>query len=357
MNTFRTSPRNICSSLPGVWRARQQKSLRFIQLECYSSSAFRLDSFKKRANALEEDYFRRNRKQNNQHVTHTEFPTQPKQPTYSQCKKDTHGETDEFSFEDKYHSMVANTVDTILTVGVDGIGPLASAKSLAGHYKRQEFPNTESRVDSLVTFECSKTFGLSFMTGLGGALMLPVSLSAIWALTFSGKAVQIALASSWVLQARLAATIAELNGFNTDEDRVRLMVLRSLLHEKGSPTIANPVSPSKKVSPSETIAGVESEETYDTNAISDAATTKLFREQLPMRVPLSTLIALQHSAGHKLIQCASVKAGASGSARMFPLMGGVVGGSVDAASMLATSRTARGLFKGEICGLAEQSSA
>ena len=74
-----------------------------------------------------------------------------------------------------------------------------------------------------------------------------------------------------------------------------------------------------------------------------AAAGKLSFEQ-GVRVPMQAVLALQYRAGQHLVQRAGMRAGAHMGSRALPLLGGVVGGAVDAAAMLKVSTAASELF-------------
>jgi hypothetical protein len=88
----------------------------------------------------------------------------------------------------------------ITNKGLDGVPPLSSASDLALEYKiDNSYQNDDERVDSLVNWETTKNFISGFITGLGGAVTLPVSMPS-------------AFGASWLIQARMAGAIAQLYG-------------------------------------------------------------------------------------------------------------------------------------------------
>src|SRR5690348_16655371 len=100
---------------------------------------------------------------------------------------------------------------------IDGVFPLSSAAALAEEYLiDNSYSDNEDRIDSLINWETTKNFTSGFVSGLGGLLVLPFSLPA-------------GFGASWIIQARMAAAIAKINGHNLDSDRVRTFVMAALV--------------------------------------------------------------------------------------------------------------------------------
>jgi len=60
--------------------------------------------------------------------------------------------------------------------GIDGVPPLSSSKALAREYiLDKSFKSPHLKVDSLIRWETAKNFTSGFVTGLGGAITIPVS--------------------------------------------------------------------------------------------------------------------------------------------------------------------------------------
>lgn len=200
-------------------------------------------------------------------------------------------------------SMALQLVDWVVNKAVSGVGPLNSAVSLAAEYAGDSsFSGTSHRVNSLINWETSKNFTSGFITGLGGLLTLPVNVPA-------------ALGASWVIQARMAAAIAILNGHNIREDRVRTLILLSL-------------------------AGDSAKEVA--KAVGIKIGNKL-SEQLLRQIPGKLLIEINRCVGFRLLTKAGEK-GCINLLKAVPLVGGVIGGTVDASACLAVGAAAHNLF-------------
>ena len=104
----------------------------------------------------------------------------------------------------------------ILDKAVQGIGPLPSASDLADEYRRKTYANDAERVQALIRWAVAKNVATGFVSGLGGALTLPV--------TIPGS-----LAASLAIQAPMVGAIAEIYGHDSKDDPVRTAMLLCML--------------------------------------------------------------------------------------------------------------------------------
>lgn len=186
-----------------------------------------------------------------------------------------------------------------------GVGPLCSASELAAQYEADDsYADIEDRVAALIRWESAKNFGIGFVSGLGGPATLPV-------------AVPSSLCANWVVQARLSATIAGLYGYDPEDDRVRTMVMASLLGDAGVALVRN--------------AGVQ-------------VANKAFRKALE-QIPGRLLIEINKKVGFRLLTKAGEK-GVVNFMKFVPIAGGVVSGAVDGAACMAVGKAARAIFRG-----------
>lgn len=192
----------------------------------------------------------------------------------------------------------------LLDQGLAGIGPLSSAESVASTYLRDaKYRDDDARVAALIKWETTKNFTTGFLTGLGGFLTLPVAVPA-------------ALAASWVVQARMAGAIARIYGHDLESARVRTKVLLSLAGDVAKDAIKDL---GLKVGDKLTQRGVD---------------------QIPGRllVEVDKRIAAKLAAqvGSRVVLRFP---------RAVPLIGGVVGGALDAVVCRKVGATARTLFR------------
>lgn len=193
-------------------------------------------------------------------------------------------------------------VTWIVGKAVEGVPPLSSASNLAQEYMIDaSYANNDERVASLIKWETSKNFTAGFLTGLGGVLTLPVAVPA-------------ALGASWLIQARMAGAIAVIDGHDLEEDRVRTLVLLSIVGDSAKEVL-------KQV-------GVK---------VADKLT-----EKVVMKVPGKVLIEINKRVGFRLLTKAGEK-GAIVLVKGVPVVGGIVGGAFDAIACQTVGNVAHSL--------------
>lgn len=196
-------------------------------------------------------------------------------------------------------------VKWISNKAIEGIPPLKPAKDLALEYQiDNNYTDNDDRVDSLINWETTKNFTSGFVTGLGGLLTLPVSVPA-------------ALGASWVIQARMVASIAIIYGHDIKEDKVRTIVLLSLVGDS-------------------------------INEVLKGAGLKITRKsmaKLISKVPGKALIKINKMVGFRLI----TKAGKTGIINLMkggvPVVSGIVSGGFDAYTCRKIGYIAKGIFR------------
>lgn len=192
----------------------------------------------------------------------------------------------------------------LLDKGLAGAGPLSSAEDLASEYLIDgSFASDEARVDALIRRETRKNFTTGFVTGLGGIVTFPVTIPA-------------ALGASWLIQARMAGAIARIYGHDLASERVRTKILLSLAGD------------------------VAKEAMNDLGLKLGSKLTQRAVDQIPGRL----LVEVNKRIGARLL------ANVGGRVllkvpRAVPILGGVVGGSLDAVVCRMTGRSAKTLFR------------
>jgi hypothetical protein len=201
-------------------------------------------------------------------------------------------------------SQALKVVNWITDKAISGAPPLSSAEDLAKEYLiDSSYPHNNDRVWALINWETTKNFTSGFVTGLGGLLTLPIAIPA-------------AFGASWIIQARMSAAIAIIHGHSLQEDRVRTLVLVSLLGDAGKEVLKR--------------AGIK--------------VAQKLGENLIKRIPGRVLIEINKKVGFRLL----TKAGQTGIVNLIkwvPGIGGVVGGVVDAASCRIVGDTAHNVFR------------
>ena len=155
------------------------------------------------------------------------------------------------------------------------------------------------------------TLGVSLSltgSGLGGVLTIPISLPGT-------------LVAAWIVQARMAAAVARIYGHDVREDRVQTFVLLSVLGKFAVDVL-------KKAAEKIGIG---------------------LGKKVLQQIPGQLLIAINKQIGFRLV----TKTGQKGVVNLIkgvPLIGGVVGGTIDAVSCRAAGNLARALFRRENLG-------
>lgn len=200
-------------------------------------------------------------------------------------------------------SQIQQFVEWITDKAISGVPPFSSAKDLATEYLIDaSYPHHEDCVWSLINWETTKNFTSGFVTGLGGLLTLPISIPS-------------AFGASWIIQVRMAGAIARIHGHSLQSDRVRTLVLVSLLGDAGKEVL-------KQV-------GIKVAQKLGENLIN--------------QIPGKVLVKINKKVDFRLI----TKAGERGVVNLMkgvPLLGGFVSGVVDAASCRVVGDTAHSIF-------------
>ena len=106
-------------------------------------------------------------------------------------------------------------VTRIVDIGIDGLGPLDAAVTVADEI-RAKSGSTEDAVDDVVRSHGRLAAAGGFVTGLGGFITLPVALPAN-------------IAEFYILATRMVAGIAHLRGYDLSRPEVRTAVLLTLV--------------------------------------------------------------------------------------------------------------------------------
>lgn len=189
--------------------------------------------------------------------------------------------------------------------GIDGKAPgMKTSAQLAEVYLQDSrYGDHDARIDSLIRWESSKTFTTGFATGVGGVLVLPVTIPT-------------AIASAWVVQARMVGAIAHIRGYDLDDDRVRTLALA---------TIAGDATAKEAVKRIGTDLGTRAS------------------KQAVSRISGRALIEINKKVGFRLLTKAG-RTGVINISKAIPLVGGVVGGTVDGAATIVVGKVAKRTF-------------
>ncbi|HYP43590.1 MAG TPA: EcsC family protein [Propionibacteriaceae bacterium] len=104
----------------------------------------------------------------------------------------------------------------VLEMAIDGLGPVPSAKQVAGKALERQSGSVESAIESIVESHVRLASAQGFVANLGGVAALPVAVPA----NVTGMA---------VLHVRMIAAIAHLRGYDVNDNRVRTALVMCLL--------------------------------------------------------------------------------------------------------------------------------
>lgn len=193
---------------------------------------------------------------------------------------------------------------TVTDGAVKGFANVTGAEQLALEYlNSKKYKNKEEVVNDLIKWEATKSFGFGFITGLGGAITLPVSIPA-------------SLMASWMVQARLCASIAYIYGHDIEEDKVKTAIMLTIMGDAGKEILKD--------------IGVNVAKDVSMQIIKNV-TPKLIKE-------------INKAIGFRIMTKATQKTFMSGLVRFVPVVGGIVGGSVDAATCNTVGALAKKYF-------------
>ncbi len=198
--------------------------------------------------------------------------------------------------------IVGRLIQVLLDAGIDGLGPLKSARELAD-LARRDTRTTEGAVKKIVRSHVVKGGVGGFVTGVGGFVTMPVALPAN-------------VVEFYVGATRMVAGIATLRGYDLDDPQVRSAVLLTLIGSDADEVLSK--------------AGL----TGGTGKV-----VGLVGQQLPP----AALLMLNKAIGFRILRGVGEKAFAR-LGRAIPLAGGVVGGGIDVWMMKRIADHALGEF-------------
>jgi hypothetical protein len=183
--------------------------------------------------------------------------------------------------------LVGRLVQILLDAGIDGLGPLHSAREMADAARR-DTRTQEGAVKKVIRSHVVKGGVGGFVTSVGGFVTMPVALPAN-------------VVEFYVGATRMVAAIASLRGYDVDDPQVRTAVLLTLVGSDADEVLAK--------------AGLTG---------GSGKMVGFVGQQLPP----AALLILNKAIAFRLLRGFGEKAFAR-LGRAVPLAGGVVGGGVD----------------------------
>lgn len=195
-----------------------------------------------------------------------------------------------------------NLLDVCYDKALQGVLPgEKSIEELAEDYLAKT-SSREKAIDKLIGYQTVLCGTNGFITGLGGLLVLPVTISAN-------------VAGVIYVQLRMIAAIAHINGYDIYSDQVRTIAYTCLTGSSAANILKN--------------VGIKISEKMAVNALK--------------RVPGAILIKINQQVGFRLVTKFGQK-GLVNVIKMMPLVGGVVGGVFDTGMTLTIGNIAKKVF-------------
>ena len=196
---------------------------------------------------------------------------------------------------------VAGLIESLLDIGIDGQGPFASACAVAD-VKRAEKPDAEEAVNAVVSSHLRLAAAGGFVTGVGGFIILPLALP-------------VNVLEFYLVATRMVAAVASLRGYDTSRPEIRSAVLLTLVGADADDLLRK--------------AGV-----IKTGRLADLAA---------QRLPGPALMVVNKAVGFRLLATVGKK-GLTRFGKAVPLIGGVLGASLDGLLLKKIADHARNEF-------------
>ncbi len=198
-------------------------------------------------------------------------------------------------------NAIMKLLDYAYNTAINGLPGFDDAESMAEDYLKKD-GDLNSQVNSLINWQTAKAGTSGFLSGLGGIIVLPVAIPAN-------------IASVMLLQVRMIAAIAHMGGHNLQDDKVKTLVYACLAGNGAKEILKN--------------TGIQVGKKVGVQAIKN--------------IPGKVLVAINQKVGFRLVTKFGEK-GIVNLVKLVPLLGGIIGGSVDIASTSIVGNTAKNIF-------------
>lgn len=185
--------------------------------------------------------------------------------------------------------LIAKTLDWAFSKATVGFAGIDSAYDLANSYAKQG-GTLDEQADSLIRWQVTKAATSGFLTGLGGIMTLPITIPAN-------------IASVIYIQIRMITAIAHMGGHDVNSDKVKSLIYISMVGNGAKELLKD--------------IGVKA------------------GEKLLMKTLEKVSVKLAAKIGEK---------GVTALGKSIPILGGVIGGSFDAASTRIVGKVAKRIF-------------
>ena len=197
---------------------------------------------------------------------------------------------------------IVKALDSIYSNVIDGLPGAETAEELAREYLRESGTLSE-KADSLIRWQIAKCSTSGFLTGIGGFLTLPVAIPAN-------------LASVIYVQLRMIAAIAYMGGYNPRDDKVKTLAYVCLCGNQAGEIIKESLAV----------------------PLAKAMATAAIKQ-----IPAQVLKNINKRVGVRLITKFGEK-GIINLGKAIPLVGGIIGGTIDGVTTNTIGETAKKCF-------------
>lgn len=198
-------------------------------------------------------------------------------------------------------SKMMEVLDWSYDKAVNGLSGMETAQELANNYLRK-YNSTDEAIDKFINWQQAKCATSGFLTGLGGIITLPVAIPAN-------------ISSVIYIQTRMVAAIAYMRGFDLKDDQVRTLVYVALTGQAAADILKQ--------------AGIK----IGTN----------MSRVLIKRIPFEVIKQINKRVGFRLVTKFGEK-GVINLGKCIPLVGGAIGGTIDAVGTRTIGKTAKRVF-------------
>lgn len=199
-------------------------------------------------------------------------------------------------------NKMVEILDYCYQKALNGIPMVSESVSELGEYYLKTYPTKEMAIDKLISNQIKKCTASGFVTGLGGAMTLPITLPSN-------------ITSVLYIQLRMIASIAYIMGYDVRSDEVKTMVYLCLIGSAGK----------------DILKGI------------GITTGKVWAKSAIKKIPNTILRQINKAIGGRIITKYG-KTGAINLTKCIPLVGGVVGGGLDFASTKIIAKYAKEHF-------------
>ncbi|WP_040162140.1 EcsC family protein [Nigerium massiliense] len=198
---------------------------------------------------------------------------------------------------------ITDLIQRILSVGLDGVGPVAGAKKVADEALKDNHGDREAAIDDLARKHIRLGASGGFVTSLGGFITMPVALPAN-------------VFEFYVLATRAVGAVATLRGYDISKPEIRTAVLLTLIGTKSDDIL--------------TKVGINT----GANTVSSLASKNL---------PKAAIMMINKAVGFQLLKSLGERS-LTRLGRLVPAAGGVIGALFDGTMMSRITKQAREEF-------------